>query len=167
MLERETTWAEVTVGTVIQDPKLKHWLVVGEAPDANTGAPLVQISDSRKDTMWVPRRVPEAPIVVLEAADDEALSIVQKFMPGSQVLKLANDTTLPRRALRWKVAPINGKGKGARDRIRDHIDMMHSVYVNDRWADTTNPKTAKELMQAHDEMHEEATMTMSTPHHHA
>lgn len=160
MVERPGTWGELTVGSTLQDPKLKHWLVIDEATDG-LGQRWLRIMNRYKDARSIPRRPDETPIVIVEASEEEAVQAVISQLGAHQILMFADDLTVPRRAVRWRMDPINTKGRGAKERIRDHIDMHHSVYVNDGWA----KKTTAELVQAHDEMHE--TATMLTPHHHS
>lgn len=157
MKPRSGTWAEVKQGVVIQDPKLKHWLVTGNwRPDGT-----IEIMSSTKELRWVPMRPPETPVVIMEVTEPEAIMLLGEGL-GAHVLSRANDNTLPLRAMRFRMDPINTRGSGAKERIRDHIDIHHGVYVNDNWAN----KATKQLVQEHEEMHSEEHMTMTIPHHH-
>lgn len=161
MAERETTWAEVGPGVLLQDPNLKHWLVVDEAADG-LGQRWLRIMSRWKEFRSVLRRPDPTPVVIVEASEDEAVQAVVSQLGGHHLAMFADDLTVGRRAARWVMDPINTKGRGAKERIRDHIDMHHGVYVNDGW---TNKKTP-ELVQAHDEMHADETLTMLMPHVH-
>lgn len=155
---RDTTWAEVAVGHIMQDPKQRHWLVVDERPDAN-GYPWLLIQGKYLKRMSVPRRPAEMPVRIVVPPHDKLVEILKGSL-GAHVVTHLDERTLPFRAMRWRMEPLPRTGARAKDRIRDHIDMHHSVYVNDDWKN----KKATDLWQAHEEMHELSEMT--TPHHH-
>lgn len=161
MVERTGTWGELTVGVLTQAPDLKHWMVVGEATDG-LGQRWIRIMSRWKEYRSVERRPDHEPIVIVEATEEEAIQLARMELGAHHIVMIADDQTLGRRATRWRMDPINHKGRGGKDRLRDHIDMHHGVYVNDGWS----KKTVAELVQAHGEMHADETLTMSTPHHH-
>lgn len=161
MVERPGTWGELTVGTTLQDPSLKHWLVIAEAVDG-VGQRWLRIMSKYKEERSVPRRPADTPIVIVEASEDEAVQALVSQLGAHQILMFADDQTVTRRAVRWSMKPINTKGRGAKERIRDHIDMHHGVYVNDGWA----KKTTSELVEAHQQMHSDENLHMLMPHNH-
>lgn len=159
MVERPGTWGELSVGALMQAPDLKHWMVVDEAIDG-VGQRWLRIMSRYKECRSVPRRPDDTPVTIVEASEEEAVQLLVSQLGAHHILMFADDATVGRRAVRWRMAPINTKGRGAKERIRDHIDMHHGIYVDDGWA----KKTTAELIQAHDEMHE--TDSMISPHHH-
>lgn len=161
MVERTGTWGELTVSSIVQDEKLKHWMVMAEAVDG-IGQKWLRIMSRYKEYRSVPRRPDGTPIVIVEATEEEAVQLARMELGAHHILTIADDQTTARRATLWRMDEIKTKGRGGKDRIRDHIDMHHGVYVNDGWS----KKTVSELVIAHEEMHAEETLTMNMPHHH-
>lgn len=166
MEARPGTWKEIGPGVVIQDPNLKHWLVIDEAPRAGEpprpdGKRYLRLQGAWKKQVTIERRPDDAACTIMEASEPEAIMLLGEM--GGHVIRHENEKTLPIRAMKFRMDPVSAKGARAKDRIRDHIDMHHGVYVNDNWA----AKTAKQLYEEHEEMHSPEFLTMTTPHHHA
>lgn len=157
MKAREGTWAEVEPGVVIQDPKLKHWLVTRGA----LGSPKVEIMSAQKELRVVDRRPAAEPIAIMEVSEAEAIQLATEGLPA-HLLRAENDRTLPLRAMRFRMDHVNTRGSGAKERIRSHIEMYHGVHVGDGWKD----KKTAQLVAEHAEMHSAEHMTMTVPHHH-
>lgn len=162
MQPRDGIWKEVGVGVVIRDPKLKHWLVVAEAPGNLSGQRYVQIMSGTKELRSIQARPDDEPVVIMESSEPEAIMLLGATL-GAAVIRQADDETLPLRAMRFRTDPIRTAGSGGKDRLRSHIDIHHGVYVGDNWA----AKKVKQLVEEHEEMHSEEHMTMTIPHHHA
>lgn len=151
------TWADVVPGVVIQDPRLKHWLVTRGAP----GSPKVEIMSAFKEFRVVDRRPADTPVTIMEASETEAILLLTEGM-SAHILRHENERTLPLRAMQFTMAPIKSSGAGAKERMRDHIDIHHGVYVDDNW----KAKKVGQLIAEHAEMHSEEHMTMTVPHTH-
>jgi len=142
---------------VIRDPSLKHWLVMAEAPDA-TGQRWLRIRGQWRYDRSIKRPADNTPCIIMEASETEAILLLQDVMAAS-IISHENNKTLPMRAMKFRMDPIDISGRGGKERIHWHVDEFHSVYLEPSMS-------AKKAAEAHAEMHATETMEMSTPHHH-
>ena len=168
MEARQGTWKEIGPSVVLRDPSLKHWLVIDEAPRAGQparpdGKRFLRIRGQWKEERTIERRPDDEPVTIMEASETEAVMLAgfntREGGLAAAVIRRENDKTLPLRAMRFRMDPVDVAGKGAKERIHWHVDEYHSVYLEPSM-------TAKKAAEAHEEMHAAEHMEMSTPHHH-
>lgn len=161
MNERPGTWGEVAEGTTLLSPTDLPLLIVKVAVDG-AGRRWFRARDHTKREMTIKPKPSDAPVTLLEATEEEAVLLARSALGASHVLDAEREARMPERAKRWTVPPLATKGRYALDQARDHLSWHHGTYAGS--AENGGFKTLKQILAAHEEMHE--THFMDKPHTH-
>lgn len=164
-----TTWGGVMVGHIVRDQRDRlHTVVVA-------GPAIVEMIDAQGSRASIRRPLPERPVDIYVPSETERLQLLHQEL-GARILRdIEEREHTVARTLTWRLDPI------ARRLVvlRDHLDWMHGVNVDDVLRKGTgtkiNPADAKakkvsveELCRLHDETHERPDLwPHSFVHYHA
>lgn len=166
-----TTWGDVEIGNIVIDQKDRMHYV----QKADSG--WVQLKAVRTgEVAAVKRPLYTTAVRIYEPSEEECFAILNTELGAKFLMKDIEDRehTIARRLV-WRMDPMKRDAK----HLRDHLDMIHGVNVDDvlRKHDGTkvNPasratKKAKldELAELHDLVHDDPhAWPQSFPHHHA
>lgn len=150
----ETTWLTVEIGDIVRDKKDRLWWIRA----AKDGELLL---DNGRETRRMERPPADHPVSIYEPTEAEAINLAISDLGGRYLKMIEEREHDIARRLTWLMEP---PARTARS-IRDHLDMVHAVPVDDvlrRWQGTeVNPSTKQtkaaalaELVEAHDYVHE-------------
>lgn len=161
MIERPGTWGEVGEGTTLLSPTDLPLIIVRTAKDSS-GRVWYRAQDHNRREMTIKPKPSDAPVKLLEATPEEAERIATQELGATHVLDGEREARMPERSKRWGVPPLATKGRYALDQARDHVGWYHGTYAGS--AENGGFKTLKQILAAHEEMHE--THFMDKPHTH-
>lgn len=161
MIERPATWGEVVEGTTLLTPTELPILIVKTAKD-RSGKLWYQAIDHGKRRSTIAPKDPRTPVTILEATEEEAELLARNLLGAVHVIDAERERRMPQRSKRWLVPPLRTKGPGALNAARDHVSWHHGTYAGS--AENGGFKTLKEILAAHEEMHD--THFMDKPHTH-
>src|SRR4051812_25024965 len=113
MIERPSTWGEVTAGTTLLSPTEAPLLIIAAAPSAKTGKLWYQAKDHAGRTFTIKPKPSDAPVTLLECTETEAILIAEKGLPATHILDMEREARMPERSKKWIVPAVPTKGRGA------------------------------------------------------
>jgi hypothetical protein len=161
VIERPGTWGEVEAGTTLLSPTDLPLLIVLTKADAQ-GRVWYQAHDHIKRNITIQPKPADAPVTLLEMTPEEAEAVATRGLGAERVLDWEREARMPERAKRWVIPVLATSGKYALNQARDHLSWYHSTYSGS--AEAGGFKTLKQILKAHQEMHEECFM--DKPHTH-
>lgn len=162
MIERPGTWGEVTNGTTLLSPTQAPLVISNTAVSPKTGRLWYQATNANGRTFTIQPKDPATPVVLLEMTPEEGVLIAKGGLNAHHLIDMEREARMAERAKRWKVPAVPTKGKGALNRIKDHLSWYHGTY-------TTDIRTLRQALDAHTEMHDEGAIGgvfMDKPHTH-
>lgn len=161
MIEIQGTWGQVEVGTTMLTKTGLPVVVIRKEPDAK-GRFWYLLHDCNKHKMRVTPKPPDRPVTLLECTPEEAEQYAKMGLGAERILDFEKEARMEERAKQWLVPPVPTKGTGALNKVRDHIQWYHGTYAGS--AENGGFKSLKQILAAHEEMHE--AVFMDRPHTH-
>lgn len=139
MEARPGTWGQVRTDMHIQDKNGKPWKVVA-GNDTHVG-----LVDRDGEELILPRPVATAPVGIYYLTQAELEDQIREQLGGTvQAIKRHDDSIFICRRFDAMMT----------QEMISHITLMHRVYVGSNGKGLAGTKTAKQLTECHDELHE-------------
>lgn len=161
MIEVPSTWGAVKEGTTLLSPKGAPLVVVRVAKDRR-GRTWFQCHDHNKRKIRIAPKPSDLEVTLLECTPEEAEGYAKLGLGAERILDFERENRMAERAKQWILPPFPTKGRRALDQARDHLSWYHGTYSAD--AESGGFKTLKQMIRAHEEMHEQVFMDL--PHTH-
>jgi hypothetical protein len=142
-----TTWGKVELGQIVRDKKDRLWWVL----DSHDGQVLL---DNGREQVRVDRPAADHPVAIFEPTEAEAINLAIQELGARYLKQIEEREHDAARRHTWRLEPV----ARVATQIRDHLDMIHQVPVDDvlrRWQGTkANPASKKTRKEALDELAE-------------